>query len=126
MTPRDHIDNALLVLLPECFEDSGTREPATLAEIEDTVTHFVLGRVHALLKHGARSGALYVKGRTYELLDAAKFAGVPDEDSNVVHVENWGSRKPHLMAGPDIAEVFEFPVRSEPCRPPSDDTPEAG
>lgn len=124
---RDQIDSALLLLLPECFEENGRREPTTLAKLEDGVIHYVLGRVHVLLKHGVRSGALRLKDRTYELFDAAKLAAAGDEDSNVVHVENWGYRRPHLMAGPDTAQVYEFPVRTQPTRRPSgDDAPEAG
>lgn len=123
---HEQIDSTLLLLLPGCFEEDGKREPATLAELEDSVLHFVLGRLHALLRHGVRSGALHLTGRTYELIDPAKLAA-PDDDSNVVHVENWGFRKPHLMAGPDTAEVIEFPARPQPMRrPPGDDTPEAG
>lgn len=124
---RDQIDSALLLLLPEFFEENGARKPTTLTEIEEAVVHYVLSRVHVLLKHGVRSGALHIKGRTYELVGSDKLIAAGDEDSNVVHVENWGYRRPHLMAGPDTAQVYEFPVRTQLTRRPSgDDAPEAG
>lgn len=127
---HDLLDHAVVKLLPTLFTDEETGQPApsTRAELEDVLIHTVVERLHEFLRRGLLNGVVTRAGsvgnlliladpsRLIELLDA------PTED-NVVHVANWGYRKPHLMAGDQYATVHQLPVR----RPQEQPTlPDAG